>query len=280
MSGDNRRSSEDNDRSNESDGIRTREPPVAIKSIVTKLKGSPMKAVIQCGGLGTRLRPYTLILPKPLMPIGSRPVIELLLKWLRRNGIRDVYITSGYLGHLIRSFCGNGDQWNVKIRYTQELEPLGTIGPLSLIRDELTEPFLVLNGDVLTDLNIGRFVATHRSHGNCLTIATAHRTTKMDYGVIEETANIVKSFLEKPVLPHLVSMGIYCMDPAVLELIPSGVPFGFDDLMRQVLENGTDVSVYKHDGLWLDIGRMEDFQRAQDASWGEQSLAETNAAAA
>ena len=219
-----------------------------------------MKAVIQCGGLGTRLRPYTLVLPKPLMPIGSRPVVELLLKWLRRNGIREVYITSGYLGHLIRSYCGNGDQWNLDIRYTQELEPLGTIGPLSLIRNELTEPFLVLNGDVLTDLNLSRFVAVHRAHQNLVTIATAHRTTKMDYGA--EAGHIVKSFLEKPVLPHLVSMGLYCMSPPVLELIPSNIPFGFDDLMRQMLENGTDVCVYKHNGLWLDIGRVDDFQRA------------------
>jgi NDP-sugar pyrophosphorylase family protein len=117
-----------------------------------------MKAVIQCGGLGTRLRPYTLVLPKPLMPIGSRPVIELLLKWLRRNGIREVFITAGYLGHLIRSFCGTGDQWTLKIRYTQELEPLGTIGPLSLLRNELTEPFLVLNGVVLSDLNLSHFI--------------------------------------------------------------------------------------------------------------------------
>jgi NDP-sugar pyrophosphorylase family protein len=239
-----------------------------------------MKAVIQCGGLGTRLRPYTLVLPKPLMPIGTRPVIELLLKWLRRNGIREVYITSGYLGHLIRSFCGNGDQWNLRIRYTQELEPLGTIGPLSLIRDELIEPFLVLNGDVLTDLNLSRFVAAHRSHQNLLTIATALRTTKMDYGVIEEAGDIVKSFFEKPVLPHLVSMGLYCMNPPVLELIPSGIPFGFDDLMRQMMENNTAVHVYKHNGLWLDIGRVGDFQRAQEIGWDEQSLSETNAAAA
>ena len=230
-----------------------------------------MKAVIQCGGMGTRLRPYTSVLPKPLMPIGSRPVIELLLKWLRRNGIREVYITTGYLGHLIRSFCGEGDQWNLKIRYTREVEPLGTIGPLSLIRDELTEPFLVLNGDVLTDLNMNRFVAAHRMHDGLVTIATAYRTTKMDFGVIEEVGDVVKVFLEKPTLSHLVSMGLYCMNPSVLELIPSGVPYGFDDLMAQMLENGTGVHVYKHNGLWLDIGRVDDFQHAQDISWDEQS---------
>ena len=112
-----------------------------------------MKAVIQSGGRGTRLRPYTSVLPKPLMPIGAKPVIELLLKWLRRNGIEDIYITTGYLGHLIRSVCGDGKQWGMNITYTQETEPLGTIGPLTLLRDKLDCTFLVLNGDVLTDLS-------------------------------------------------------------------------------------------------------------------------------
>src|SRR6478735_1837326 len=145
-----------------------------------------MKAVIQCGGQGMRLRPHTSILPKPLMPIGARPVLELVLKWLRRNGIREVYITTGYLGHLIRSVCGDGNQWNMRITYTQELEPLGTIGPLSLLREHLDAPFLVLNGDVLTDLNLSQLVGGHRRNKAALTIATASRPTKMDFGVIEE----------------------------------------------------------------------------------------------
>ena len=121
-----------------------------------------MKAVIQSGGRGTRLRPYTSVLPKPLMPIGARPVLELLLKWLRRNGIEEIFITTGYLGHLIRSFCGDGEQWGIRITYTQEAEPLGTIGPLTLLRDKLDSTFLVLNGDVLTDLNLSAFLANHR----------------------------------------------------------------------------------------------------------------------
>ena len=114
-----------------------------------------MKAVIQCGGKGTRLRPYTTVLPKPLMPVGSRPVLEMLLKWLRRNGIQEVFITTGYLGHLIRSVCGDGRQWNMSIKYTDEKEPLGTIGPLSLLRDSLDKTFLVINGDVITDQTRG-----------------------------------------------------------------------------------------------------------------------------
>ena len=230
-----------------------------------------MKAVIQCGGKGTRLRPHTSILPKPLMPIGARPVLELVLKWLRRNGIREVYVTTGYLGHLIRSVCGDGNQWNMSIKYTQEMEPLGTIGPLSLLRDQLNESFLVLNGDVLTDLNLNQFVSGHRRRNSKLTIATAIRPTKMDFGVIDETEGRVTAFREKPELSHLVSMGIYCMDPSVLERIPSGVPFGFDDLMFQMIDDEVPVNVFKHNGLCLDIGRVEDFLKAQDVAWDEQS---------
>jgi NDP-sugar pyrophosphorylase family protein len=239
-----------------------------------------MKAVIQCGGMGTRLRPFTSVLPKPLMPIGARPVLELLLKWLRRNGIQDVYITTGYLGHLIRSFCGSGEQWNLRIHYTQEMEPLGTIGPLSLIRDELTEPFLVLNGDVLTDLNLNGFIAMHRKHQGPLTIATTLRRTKMDFGVIDADDDTVRLFREKPTLSHLVSMGLYCMNPEALRFVPSGVPFGFDDLMLQMLQDGCQVHVYKHAGLWLDIGRIDDFQSAQTVAWDESYAAHEASASA
>jgi NDP-sugar pyrophosphorylase family protein len=223
-----------------------------------------MKAVIQSGGRGTRLRPYTMILPKPLMPVGSKPVLELLLKWLRRNSIRDVYITTGYLGNLIQGVCGDGSQWDLDIRYTEEQEPLGTIGPLTLLREELDSTFLVINGDVLTDLNLAAFVASHRKHAAALTIATATRTTRMDFGVIEDAGGTVIHFMEKPSLTHVVSMGVYCMEPDVLEHIPEGVPFGFDDLMSCMLLRGARVRTFPHHGFWLDIGRVEDFQKAQD----------------
>lgn len=239
-----------------------------------------MKAVIQCGGKGMRLRPHTAILPKPLMPIGSRPVLELVLKWLRRNGIKEVFVTTGYLGHLIRSVCGDGHQWNMCINYTQELEPLGTIGPLSLVREQLDEPFLVLNGDILTDLNLKQFVNFHRQHSGALTIATAARHTKMDYGVIDHDGALVTSFREKPELTHRVSMGIYCMDPIVLERIPTNVPFGFDDLILQMLDDQVPVHVFQHEGTWLDIGQVNDFLKAQEIAWDEQTItAPTNAAA-
>lgn len=205
-----------------------------------------------------------MILPKPLMPVGSRPVLELLLKWLRRSGIRDVYITTGYLGTLIRGVCGDGRQWDLDIRYTEEPEPLGTIGALSLIREELDSTFLVLNGDVLTDLNLSAFEACHHRHASTLTIATARRTVRMDFGIIEDAGGTVINFMEKPTLTHVVSMGIYCMEPEVLAHIPSGVPFGFDDLMSCMLARRLPVHIFPHAGFWLDIGRVEDFQKAQD----------------
>jgi mannose-1-phosphate guanylyltransferase len=229
-----------------------------------------MKAVIQCGGKGTRLRPYTMVLPKPLMPVGAKPVLELLLNWLRRNNIRDVYITTGYLGHLIKSFCQGGEQWNLRIHYTEEKEPLGTIGPLCMLKDDLDEPFMVINGDVLTNLSLTNFADCHRRQGNMVTVATSLRRTKADFGVIEQTNGRITSFKEKPVLTNLVSMGVYCMEPEVLSYIPTGVPFGFDDLILCLLAEGVPAGTFLHDGLWLDIGRIEDFQTAQSLAWDEQ----------
>lgn len=228
-----------------------------------------MKAVIQSGGKGTRLRPYTMILPKPLMPVGSRPVLELLLKWLRRHGTRHAYITTGHLGHLIRSYCGDGAQWDLKITYTEEPEPLGTVGALSLLREELDDTFLMLNGDVLTDLNLNAFIAAHRQHGGILTIATVRRVVQVQFGILESNGGWVTSFREKPSLTHVISTGVYCMEPAILDHIPGGVPFGFDDLMYTALEQGLPVRMFSHDGLWLDVGTVDDFRRAQEVAWDE-----------
>jgi NDP-sugar pyrophosphorylase family protein len=229
-----------------------------------------MKAVIQCGGKGMRLRPYTTVLPKPLLPMGEKPVLELLIKWLRRNGVRDIYITTGYLGHLIRSYCGDGRQWDVNIEYTDEPEPLGTMGALSLLRDKLDTTFLVLNGDIVTDVSLTALIAHHRQHRSGLTVATVTRTVRVDFGVLEETNFRVTRFKEKPNLSHLVSMGIYCMEPRMLELVPTGIPFGFDDLMFRMLEFGDPVTTFLHKGFWLDVGRIEDFQKAQELGWDHE----------
>ena len=223
-----------------------------------------MKAVIQAGGRGTRLRPYTLVLPKPLMPMGDIPIIEVLLKWLRRWGIKDTWITVGYLGELIRSLCGDGCQWDMAIKYSKETEPLGTIGPLRLIKDQLDETFLTINGDIISDLNLHDFINFHKSHDGPVTVAVTEKTVKIDLGVLQGNDGRMEGFREKPSNKFTVSMGIYCMDPQILDLIPDNVPFGFDDLMYNMLDQGKPVYMYRHEGLWLDIGREEDFRNAQE----------------
>jgi NDP-sugar pyrophosphorylase family protein len=223
-----------------------------------------MKAIIQAGGKGTRLRPYTLVLPKPLMPVGDHAVIEILLKWLCRNGITEVHVTLGYLGHLIRSLCGDGSQWGLDIHYSQETEPLGTMGPLRLLDDKLTETFLVLNGDLITDLDLREFVGFHKSKGGLVSVAVTEKNVNIDLGVIEDGDGRISGFREKPTMKFKVSMGMYCMEPGVLDLIPNGVPYGFDDLILNMLAKGLPVYNYVHSGIWMDIGRHEDFLKAQE----------------
>jgi mannose-1-phosphate guanylyltransferase len=223
-----------------------------------------MIAVIQAGGKGTRLRPYTLALPKPLMPIGDCPIIEVLLKWLRRWGVKESYITLGYLGGLIRALCGDGSQWDMKIEYSQEPEPLGTIDALRLIQDKLNDTFLTINGDIISDMNLREFVCFHKHHGGPISVGVAEKNVKIDLGVLTGENGQMMGFQEKPAMKFKVSMGIYCMEPEILDLIPHNVPFGFDDLMYSMLDQKMPVHMYHHQGLWLDIGREEDFRHAQE----------------
>jgi mannose-1-phosphate guanylyltransferase len=197
------------------------------------------------------------------MPVGDLPVIEVLLKWLRRWGIKEMYITLGYLGQLIRAFCGDGIKWGIDIVYSEEPEPLGTIGPLNLLKEQLNETFLTLNGDLITNLNLYDLRAYHRQKGGMITVAVTEKRIQADLGVLETNNGRMTRFREKPTVKYYASTGIYCMEPEILSLIPESVPFGFDDLMNEMIERDLPVYVYKHDGLWLDIGREEDFRRAQ-----------------
>lgn len=226
---------------------------------------STITAVIMAGGKGTRLHPYTFVLPKPMMPVGGQPVIEILLKWLRRSGIGNVCITTGYLGHIIRALCGDGSHWDMDISYSEEPEPLGTIGALLLLKEQLTDTFLVLNGDLITDLDIRKFVQFHQKHGADLTVAVTKKEISIDFGVITHSKNYIIDFLEKPKLSYEVSMGVYCMEPKIIGMIPKNVPFGFDSLVAQMLAINSPVCIYRHEGLWMDIGRAEDFLKAQQS---------------
>src|SRR4030042_2600580 len=222
-----------------------------------------MIAVMQAGGKGVRLRPYTMVMPKPLMPVGDIPVIEVIIKWLRRWGVARSYISVGYLGGLIRALCGNGEQWDTQIIYKQEPEPLGTIGSLRLLKDDLKETFFNVNSDVITDLSLRALQAFHVQHGGLITVAVTERMVKSELGVFEVEKDRMVDFHEQPMTKYLATCGGYCMEPAILDFIPNGVPFGFDDLMNCMLDKKLPVWLYHHDGLWLDIGREEDYKRVQ-----------------
>lgn len=220
------------------------------------------QVVIQAGGKGSRLYPYTKVLPKPLMPVGGMPILEIVIRQLAWHGFRDLVITIGHLGDMIRWCCGDGSRWGVRIRYYPEEYPLGTIGPLKRIVG-LDRPFLVMNGDLLTDLDFADLYRCHVSGKAPLTIATYLKPVNISLGVLQTDAhNRVVGFEEKPTLHFPCSMGVYGMNPELIEYIPEGRLFGFDDLMHVLLARGIEVRSYPFHGTWMDIGRPEDFQLA------------------
>ena len=222
------------------------------------------RAVILAGGKGTRLRPYTVVLPKPLMPIGEFPILEVIVRQLAQNGFDHVTMAVNHQAELIRAFFQDGKKWNLMIDYSLEDEPLGTMGPLKLIRD-LPENFLVMNGDVLTELNFKVFHDSHVTAGSLFTISSKRRVETIDYGVLEidERRRLV-NFKEKPKTEFIVSMGVYMVKRDALAMVPSGKPYGFDSLMLDMLANGRAVVVQEFDGYWLDIGRPDDYMQAID----------------
>ena len=222
------------------------------------------RAVILAGGMGTRMRPYTLVLPKPLMPIGEYPILEVVVRQLAAHDFDRVTIAVNHQAELIKAFFGDGSKWRLRIDYSLEHEPLGTMGPLRLIPD-LPDHFLVMNGDVLTDLDFAAFHAEHAAANRLFTISSHEREQKVDYGVLSTDAHgTLQAFQEKPVTGYEVSMGIYMVSSRILSYIPSQGPFGFDNLMRDLLATRTAVHVRRFNGYWLDIGRVDDYERAID----------------
>lgn len=222
------------------------------------------RAVILAGGRGTRLRPYTVALPKPLMPIGEWPILEIIIKQLARHGFDHVTLAVNHQADILRAYFGDGAKWDVKIDYSLEKQPLGTVGPLRLITD-LPTNFLVMNGDILTDLDFGAFIRRHQEEGRAFTVSAAAREQKIDYGVLKIDGNSqLCGFEEKPTIPYLVSMGIYCLNSEILNIIPVNEPFGFDQLILHRLSTTQSVVVEPHRGYWLDIGRPDDYERAVD----------------
>lgn len=221
-----------------------------------------MKTVILAGGKGTRLKPYTTILPKPLMPIGDMPILEILLRQMKRAGIDEAVLTVGHLAEMLRLFFQNGEKIGLKISYSFEESPLGTAGPLSLI-DGLDDTFMVANGDVLTTLPLADLLEHHRLSGAAATIAMHHRQVHIDLGVIQQNEDgRVIGYIEKPTYDFMVSMGIYVFEPRVLDYIPLNAYLDFPDLVKRLIAAGEIVSGYPFNGYWQDLGRADDYERA------------------
>lgn len=221
-----------------------------------------MKAVVLAGGKGTRLAPYTKILPKPLMPIGDMPILEILMRQMKRSGVDEIILTVGHLAGLLRAFFQDGTHLGLTVRYSYEDQPLGTAGPLSLL-DGLTDTFFVMNGDVLTTLDFRELLNTHRQTGAAATIATHIRNVHVDLGVIEvDGGNQIKGYIEKPTYNFQVSMGIYVFEPTVLQYIPHNQYLDFPDLVLRLIQAGERVMSYPFDGYWQDLGRQDDYEQA------------------
>lgn len=221
-----------------------------------------MKAVILAGGKGTRLKPYTTILPKPLMPIGDMPILEILLRQMKRGGVDEAVLTVGHLAEFLRLFFQDGRKLGMKISYSYEDAPLGTAGPLSLV-DGLDDTFLVANGDVLTTLPIKELVDFHKTNGAAATIAMHRRNVHIDLGVIQQDGNHrVTGYIEKPTYDFNVSMGIYVFEPRVLDYIPQNAYLDFPDLVKRLIAEGETVVGFPFEGYWQDLGRADDYERA------------------
>jgi NDP-sugar pyrophosphorylase family protein len=222
------------------------------------------RAVILAGGKGTRLRPYTVVLPKPLMPIGDYPILEVIIRQLAQAGFGHITLAVNHQAEIIKAFFQDGSRWNVKIDYSLENEPLSTMGPLKLI-DDLPDNFLVMNGDILTDLDFAAFHDAHVKRQNSFTISAMRRKHRIDYGVLDSgPGNLLTGFREKPSVEYEVSMGVYMVSAQVLAHIPPNRPYGFDDLMLDMLAAGDPATVASFDGYWLDIGRPDDYAKAID----------------
>jgi NDP-sugar pyrophosphorylase family protein len=221
-----------------------------------------MKAVILAGGKGTRLSPYTKVLPKPLMPIGDMPILEVILRQIKLAGIQDVVLTVGHLSELLRTFFQDGSRLGLNISYNYEDSPLGTAGPIAFV-PSLDETFLVMNGDVLSTIPLAELIQFHKAQNAIATIATHHRRVKVDLGVIQwDGDDRVTGYIEKPTYDYSVSMGIYMFEPKVLDYIPKGEYYDFPDLVKKLIGVGERVVGYRFDGYWQDLGRPDDYESA------------------
>ena len=223
-----------------------------------------MKAVILAGGKGTRLAPYTTVFPKPLVPLGNQPILEIIIRQLVHHGFTDIVLSVGHLAELIQAYFQNGNErvQGTNITYVRERCPLGTVGALALVPD-LDDSFLVMNGDVLTSLDYAKLMKSHRENGGLLTIAMHKRQVKIDLGLMEVNERFeLQRFVEKPTLTHMVSMGVYIYEPEIVRYIQPGQYLDFPDLVQQLLRDKRKVVGHPSDDYWLDLGSHADYAKA------------------
>lgn len=219
---------------------------------------------LMAGGFGTRLRPLTNNCPKPMLKVGDKPILEQILQNFVDAGFHRFYISTHYMPEVIRSHFGNGEKWGVSITYIHEDEPLGTGGALGLLpHDEIDLPLFLMNGDLLTSLNIHSFLEFHENHVSVATMCVRKYEHQVPYGVITSEGTQIKSMVEKPVHKFFVNAGIYLLNPALVKSVKQGTRIDMPTLLEQQIDEGKSVNMYPIHEYWLDIGRMEDFQRAQ-----------------
>ncbi len=236
------------------------------------MEGDAPQVVIMAGGTGQRLRPYTTVLPKPLMPIGDMSVLEALLRQLHSHGFRRVTLAVSYLAELIEALCGDGSRFGLEIRYSREREPLSTAGPLKLV-EGLADTFVVLNGDTLTSLDFGDFLRFHRRCGAAATVATRRRKWEVEFGVVEAADDgSLLSYIEKPSFEHSVGIGIVVLEPRALDHIDAGERLDMPSLLLRLKEAGEPVFAYESECLWLDLSREEDHPGATELFEANKAL--------
>lgn len=225
-----------------------------------------MKAIIMAGGKGTRLAPYTAVLPKPLMPLNDMPILELILRQLKQYGITEVILAVNHLSHIIRAFFDDGSRLGIQISYCYEKNPLGTAGPLGTALNDLSDHFLLLNGDLLCNLDYEDLIKAHYEKKGSATIATYQRELKSDFGILDlDDSRHLVGYREKPVYRHEVSMGLYVLSrEAIRPFVKPNEHLDMPDLMQMLLKNNHLVYCYPAQGLWLDIGRPDDYAKAQE----------------
>ncbi len=224
-----------------------------------------MQAVVLAGGVGARLRPLTYAIPKPLIAVGGRPIIELILEQLKASGVEEVFLATGYRAELIEAYIKDGARFGLKVSYSHEESPMGTAGPLKLLEGKLNQSVLVINGDTLTDLNFNTMLEHHLESGAMMTIGTQVHETTIPYGVLlVDDQGCVQSITEKPTITNVAMMGIYIVEPSVAELIEPGTPFNMPDLVNRLVERGDKVMNFPVKAKWMDLSTFRDYQRVNE----------------